>query len=171
MAASGPGDISGILHDGPAIPTIVFHGDQDATVHPRNGDHAIAQSMRPMHAQPTVHRGRVPGGHSYTRTMHADAGGQTILEHWDIHGAGHAWSGGSPAGSYTDPRTRRRAGDAALLPRARDRQGRGVRNYGCPIEAIMSHGPGSVTSSFPALRSTKCGPRPRALADAEGDGS
>jgi poly(3-hydroxybutyrate) depolymerase len=37
-------------------------------------------------------------------TLHADASGQTILEHWVIHGAGHAWSGGSPAGSYTDPR-------------------------------------------------------------------
>ena len=88
------------------VPTIVFHGDQDTTVHPRNGDQVIAQSK----ATPTVdlqarlQRGQVPGGHTYSRTLHADVRGQTILEHWVIHGAGHAWSGGSPAGSYTDPR-------------------------------------------------------------------
>src|SRR5712671_2527089 len=45
-----------------------------------------------------------PGGHAYSRTLHADASGQAVLEQWVIHGAGHAWSGGSPAGSYTDPR-------------------------------------------------------------------
>jgi hypothetical protein len=41
-------------------------------------------------------------GYGYTRTTHA-ACEREILEHWSIHGAGHAWSGGSPAGSYTDP--------------------------------------------------------------------
>jgi poly(hydroxyalkanoate) depolymerase family esterase len=103
-AASGAGDISAVLGDGPAVPTIVFHGDRDTTVHPRNGDHVIARSMKTTRSQKAVHRGRVPGGHAYTRTIHTDASGRAIFEHWDIHGAGHAWSGGSPAGSYTDPR-------------------------------------------------------------------
>ena len=87
------------------IPTIVFHGDQDGTVHPRNGHQVIAQSRAtPMtDLRRTVQHGRVRGGHAYSRTLHADARGQTILEHWVIHDAGHAWSGGSPAGSYTDP--------------------------------------------------------------------
>jgi len=96
-ASSRSGDI------GSAVPTIVFHGDQDNIVHPRNGDHFIAQK-RIVKLQKKVHRGQVPGGHSYTRTIHTDASGRAIFEHWDIHGAGHAWSGGSPAGSYTDPR-------------------------------------------------------------------
>jgi poly(3-hydroxybutyrate) depolymerase len=55
-------------------------------------------------AQTSVHRGRAAGGHAYTRTLHGDASGRTLLEHWQIHGGGHAWSGGSPAGSFTDPR-------------------------------------------------------------------
>jgi len=86
------------------IPTIVFHGDRDTTVHPRNGDHVIAQSNIITSMQTDVHRGRVPGGHAYTRTLYIDAGGCAVLERWEVHGAGHAWSGGSPLGSYTDPR-------------------------------------------------------------------
>ena len=97
-------NISAVPADGPTVPTIVFHGDADTTVHPRNGDHVIAQSKGATSAQTKVNRGRIPEGHAYTRTIHIDAGGRTILEHWEIHGAGHAWSGGSPAGSYTDPR-------------------------------------------------------------------
>jgi poly(hydroxyalkanoate) depolymerase family esterase len=92
------------LSDGPTVPTIVFHGDRDITVHPGNGDHILEQSMRTTPTQKKVHRGRVPKGHAYTRTIHTDANGRGIFEHWNIHGAGHAWSGGSPAGSYTDPR-------------------------------------------------------------------
>jgi poly(3-hydroxybutyrate) depolymerase len=98
------GDISAAAASGPMVPTIVFHGDRDTTVHPRNGDHVIAQSKGATSAQTKVQRGQVAGGHAYTRTVHIDASGRSILEHWEIHGAGHAWSGGSPAGSYTDPR-------------------------------------------------------------------
>jgi poly(hydroxyalkanoate) depolymerase family esterase len=85
-------------------PTIVFHGDCDTTVHPRNGGHVITQSKITTSMQTEVHQGRVPGGHPYTRTLYTDAGGRAVLERWDIHGAGHAWSGGSLSGTYTDPR-------------------------------------------------------------------
>jgi poly(hydroxyalkanoate) depolymerase family esterase len=87
------------------VPTIVFHGDQDKTVHPRNGDQIIAQARAKTTTdlQTRMQHGRVLGGHAYSRTLHADASGQAVLEQWVIHGAGHAWSGGSPAGSYTDP--------------------------------------------------------------------
>jgi poly(hydroxyalkanoate) depolymerase family esterase len=105
VAVSGSGTASSAGGPRRLVPTIVFHGDRDTTVHPRNGDQVIAQSgATPMtDLRTTVQHGRVPGGHAYSRTLHAGASGQTILEHWVIHGAGHAWSGGSPAGSYTDP--------------------------------------------------------------------
>jgi poly(hydroxyalkanoate) depolymerase family esterase len=86
------------------VPTIVFHGDRDTTVHPNNGDRIIEQSAKATGPTTKRVRGRVPDGHAYTRTILIDAGGRAISEHWNIHGAGHAWSGGSPAGSYTDPR-------------------------------------------------------------------
>ena len=86
------------------LPTIVFHADKDGTVHPRNGDQVIAQSAASDRLRSETHRGRVPGGHAYTRTTHIDASGQAVLEQWLVHGGGHAWSGGSSAGSYTDPR-------------------------------------------------------------------
>jgi poly(hydroxyalkanoate) depolymerase family esterase len=90
------------IADAPAVPTIIFHGDRDTTVHPNNGAHAVEQAIGATKTQKKMHRGQIPGGHGYTRTIHAD-GERQILEHWNIHGAGHAWSGGSPAGSYTDP--------------------------------------------------------------------
>ncbi|MBX6746621.1 MAG: PHB depolymerase family esterase [Acetobacteraceae bacterium] len=88
------------------VPTIVFHADRDTTVHPRNGDQVIAQSRAAAAAglRTEVQRGQVEGGHAFTRTIHANEEGQVLLEQWLIHGGGHAWSGGSPAGSYTDPR-------------------------------------------------------------------
>ncbi len=98
------GDIAPVPRNGQAVPTIVFHGDSDTTVHPRNGDHVIARSIGTTNVRKTVQRGQVPAGHAYTRTIHTDPSGRAILEQWEIHGAAHAWSGGSPAGSFTDPK-------------------------------------------------------------------
>jgi poly(hydroxyalkanoate) depolymerase family esterase len=86
------------------VPTIVFHGDCDTTVHPCNGDDVVAQSTFEVPIETRVEEGRVTGGHAYIRYRHIDTSGQTLIEQWLIRGAGHAWSGGSPAGSYTDPR-------------------------------------------------------------------
>lgn len=84
------------------VPTIVFHGDRDRTVNPANGDQVIAKAGAPgLAAEET--RGRSPGGVAYTRRVSRDGQGRPVLEHWVLHGAGHAWSGGSPEGSYTDP--------------------------------------------------------------------
>ncbi len=84
-------------------PTIVFHGDCDTTVHPSNA-HRIADGAVTSDLRSTEERGRVPGGHAYRRVRYADADGRVRFECWDVQGAAHAWSGGSPAGSYTDPR-------------------------------------------------------------------
>jgi poly(hydroxyalkanoate) depolymerase family esterase len=89
---------------GGAVPTIVFHGDCDTTVNPVNGDQVIAQSKAAADLRTTVSRGEAPGGISYTRTVQSDESGRPILEQWVLHGAGHAWSGGSSAGSYIEPR-------------------------------------------------------------------
>ena len=93
--------------DTTAVPTIVFHGDGDATVDARNATTIVAQAIA-RHDGVDLRTERTSGveagGRTYSRTTHADASGRVIAEHWILHGAGHAWSGGSPAGSYTDAR-------------------------------------------------------------------
>jgi len=94
-----------------AVPLIVFHGDRDAVVVPANAagliDDALATARpdgRPRTPPTAVTTGQVPGGHAYTRTRYQDPEGAALAERWIIHQGGHAWSGGVPHGSYTDPR-------------------------------------------------------------------
>ncbi len=88
------------------VPLIVFHGDGDQTVHPVNADCLVQAALPNSGAQPSplTTRGRVPGGHAYTRQVYADRDRTPLVEHWIVHQAGHAWSGGSAYGTYTDPR-------------------------------------------------------------------
>ena len=92
----------GPLRPQTSVPTIVFHGDQDTTVHPRNGEQVIAAVQGSATANARVDKGVSVKGRRYTRsTRHADHG-RALTEHWLVHGAGHAWSGGCAEGSYTD---------------------------------------------------------------------
>jgi poly(hydroxyalkanoate) depolymerase family esterase len=102
--SSAPSPRSRRCGGGRPVPTIVFHGDGDRTVSPINGEHVIAHAKASAELRTTVRRGEAPEGARYTCTVHADDGGKVILEHWVLHGVGHAWSGGSDAGSYTEPR-------------------------------------------------------------------
>jgi poly(3-hydroxybutyrate) depolymerase len=101
-AAAGPGSNASVRR---AIPTIVFHGDQDRTVHPDNGHAILAQARQalPQGFVETVETGQVPGGRAFVRTKCVDANGSGLFEHWLVRGAGHAWAGGSAEGSYVDP--------------------------------------------------------------------
>ena len=94
------------------IPTIIFHGDQDQTVHSLNGEKVLAAALggQGEHAPigtatsntSTVTRGVSQRGRRFTRTSYLNEAGAPLAEHWVLHGAGHAWSGGSTNGSYTD---------------------------------------------------------------------
>ena len=83
-----------------AVPTIVFHGDQDRTVHPRNGEQVIAALQ--ADGVERLEQGISTQGRSFTRSCHG-RNGADFAELWVLHGGGHAWSGGSATGSYTDP--------------------------------------------------------------------
>jgi poly(hydroxyalkanoate) depolymerase family esterase len=92
-----------------AVPVIVFHGDRDHTVQASNGQRIVQQALAAHDASTPADvlvthsdSGTAPGGRSWRRTVHADARGRPFVESWTVLGAGHAWSGGSAAGSFTD---------------------------------------------------------------------
>ncbi|MGZ5198173.1 MAG: extracellular catalytic domain type 1 short-chain-length polyhydroxyalkanoate depolymerase [Telluria sp.] len=91
------------------VPVIVFHGDRDSIVHPGHGDAVLRQFLHPAPGAraDVLHRHEEradqANGRGYTRTAMLDRSGRSVAEYWELHGAGHSWSGGSPAGTYTDP--------------------------------------------------------------------
>ncbi|PTQ12385.1 esterase [Sphingomonas oleivorans] len=87
------------------VPTITFHGDQDTTVHEVNSCEIVARAAAAAGPSLRTHSeaGRSPGGRAYTRAVSVDDRGRALIEQWTIHGGGHAWSGGSRSGSFTDP--------------------------------------------------------------------
>jgi poly(hydroxyalkanoate) depolymerase family esterase len=89
-----------------SIPAIVFHGDDDRTVNASSADAIVdritsAPGPKPVRGSETA--GTAPGGRRYRRTDYVDAANDAVVEQWIVHGAGHAWAGGSQSGSFTDP--------------------------------------------------------------------
>ena len=80
---------------------IVFHGDTDRTVHPSNASQIVVAALGRATA-PTSVNTRSVRGRSYERSSFAGTDGRVVLELWMLERAGHAWSGGRAAGSYTD---------------------------------------------------------------------
>ncbi|MBV9161706.1 MAG: PHB depolymerase family esterase [Pseudonocardiales bacterium] len=96
----------GASASGGNLPLIVFHGDRDTIVAPVNARNLIVSRLSAAAAALRPHTTTQAGQDSsrpYTRTHYTDPTGTVVAESWIVHGGGHAWYGGDPAGSYTDP--------------------------------------------------------------------
>ena len=96
-------DSAPLPHSGRTVPSIVFHGELDTTVSPQNGDDVVAQAIGGAGLRRSMQIRRSDNGRECTQTRFTDDTGRVVTEQWLIHGAGHAWSGGRAAGTYTDP--------------------------------------------------------------------
>lgn len=87
------------------VPLIVFQGSTDATVHPDNGAALVKQALATLPGlEKKRSKGTAGAGHKWQRTRHEAADGRSMVEFWQVQGAGHAWAGGQAQGSYTDPK-------------------------------------------------------------------
>jgi poly(hydroxyalkanoate) depolymerase family esterase len=100
-AAALPGIAREVLRAGgrASIPIIVFHGGADPVVNPENGRQLASQWAVAAGAKDFLRRVSTEGGLSVTRDVWGP-----LAELWIVDGLGHAWSGGSPEGTFTDAR-------------------------------------------------------------------
>jgi poly(hydroxyalkanoate) depolymerase family esterase len=94
---------------GPA-PLIVFHGDRDTVVSVANADRLIAarlaaeqSSIGVTPVKSSTTNDATDHARPYSRTTYTGDDGTVIAESWIVKGGGHAWFGGNPAGSFTEP--------------------------------------------------------------------
>lgn len=103
LRSGGAGSLAKATPDGGhQTRRIVFHGDADTTVHPSNAAAIVVAALGDDPAPSRITK-RSVRGRGYRRCDYAGPGGPVLLELWMLEGAGHAWSGGRVAGSYTDP--------------------------------------------------------------------
>ncbi|PSP65196.1 esterase [Halobacteriales archaeon QH_8_64_26] len=96
------------------VRTVVFHGEDDYTIDPINGDQATAQAIRTndlatdstdeeFDTVPETVRRERSSGHRYTVREFAGGDGDVLVAKYAIEGMGHTWAGGAPGSFYTEP--------------------------------------------------------------------
>ncbi len=108
MRSGNPPKAPGRPKAGRSLPTIVFHGTADKTVHPDNGEHIVRAAVKAAEAAgKPLARSEVQqegsGARTARRTRFLAEDGTPWVEHWEVASGPHGWSGGDTAGSYTDP--------------------------------------------------------------------
>ncbi|MGQ2906283.1 MAG: extracellular catalytic domain type 1 short-chain-length polyhydroxyalkanoate depolymerase [Neoaquamicrobium sediminum] len=103
--ASYPARIPSSTSADASVPTrtIVFHGTADRTVHPSNAERIVSAATL-SRGDTAIRESFDDSGRTWTRKVFLDPTGSPMVEQWLVDGAGHAWFGGRPAGSYTDPK-------------------------------------------------------------------
>jgi poly(hydroxyalkanoate) depolymerase family esterase len=96
------GKVQSRADDSEPMRTIIFHGSADRTVHPSNAERISTMARTTGNADAIEKTTASVNGRRFTKTVVANAKGEFAIESWLIQGAGHAWSGGKPNGSYTD---------------------------------------------------------------------
>jgi poly(hydroxyalkanoate) depolymerase family esterase len=88
-----------------AARVIAFHGGADTTVAPISAEKLVGARVADAARSGSVRTTTFSPGpdRSAHRTVHTASDGRVVAEHWLVPGGGHAWFGGHPAGSYTDP--------------------------------------------------------------------
>lgn len=97
------GEVSKGHHATTKVRTIIFHGTQDKTVNSSNANDIARNAASKWNHDFLPPEVGVTNGRAYSRTIIRDADGNIIVENWSIEGIGHAWSGGSRLGSFTEP--------------------------------------------------------------------
>lgn len=100
-----------------AVPLIVFHGAADPVVAPVNAGQTVEQWARTADladdgaengsvdlVPDDESQGAAAEAYRWKRLAYSDAAGRPLVEWWVVEGLGHAWSGGAPGGSFTDPK-------------------------------------------------------------------
>lgn len=84
------------------VPMLVLQGGADPTVAGVNARRLMELHL-PNAQAGRAERSHTPSGRAIDKTLWRNGRGLVVGELWEVPDAEHAWLGGDPSGSYTDP--------------------------------------------------------------------